>query len=419
MEEKELKEDWCREISPGLAVFNRAFIRRAGKGLFPYVLLDGNKEAAEYCARKEALLFYQSGVYENDEVNTDIRNGRRGVFLVERYNANEKQIYLSLSSNGSLIFFNGGNPDHANRYDVSGCDVVSFREAFIPMIGMECEDGVIDEVLKKYPSVWNMDIMEIVNNTTLCHYSQSDDDLLRLEDFDWLSGKPVGDISDGHPDSKADATEAAIPAGNPVKVNTEQKIVDDRRPEARSTAADKERVADKVRPEAETSDKSSSDPVKDKPVVAVENEAALDPAKNKDKDDGLSIADKENNKKLRDAMVTEYKEVKELISKESVPGMFNPVKRVIDESIETLDFSESPTKKYIEVSKDFSTDLYKRLYGQTEPLRRKFESDVKRKFKKLTCFNCHHEWDEDVTFAEGETCMTTCPKCGTQVGYEP
>lgn len=428
MAEKELTENWCKEISPSLAVFNKAFIRRAGKGLFPYVLLDGNKEAVDYCARKEAILFYESGVYEKDEVYTDIRNGKRGVYLVERFNPNEKDIYSTLSKDGSLIFFNNGNPDHANRYDVSGCDVVSFKEAFIPMIGMDCDDGVIENVLKTYPNIWNMDISEIVNNATLCHYSHADDDTLTERDFEWLSGKPITDEDTGD-DVSSMKTDSGTPEKETVRVA----------PENISSEGPKADIQSEKPAEKDETEMGGHSTAEAEPMEAVsdqkaetgndtsrsenaDNESGNKSSHNvkaKDKGYGITPTEDENNHKLRDAMVVEYKEVNDIIAKEKVPGMFNPVKRVIDESLETLDFSESPIKKYIDVSKDFSTDLYKRLYSQTEPLRRKFETDIKRKYKHLTCFNCSFEWDEDVTFAEGEVCTAECPKCKTKVGYEP
>ena len=55
--ENRVKENWCESVSKELVVFNKAFIRRAGAGLFPFIVLEGNKEAIDYCVTTEAKLF--------------------------------------------------------------------------------------------------------------------------------------------------------------------------------------------------------------------------------------------------------------------------------------------------------------------------------------------------------------------------
>lgn len=454
-EDKELTEDWCKSISPELAVFNKAFVRRAGMGLFPYVLLDGNKEAVKYCVKKEAALFYQAGVYESDKVNTDIRNGKRGVFLADYFNQNEKDVYRKLSDNGSLIFFNSGNPDHANRYDVSGCDIISFSEVFLPLIGMSCENSVIEEVLRKYPSVWTMDIPLLVNNTTLCHYSHADNEILKIEDFNWLADGSLTGEADSNGtqpevESKEENTDLKKTAPKDTDAHADDKDGSEKTGSFEETGTDKaEQGSTDVRSENENGDDPSAikdgatddAATKDKSWKAIlpdngaetvkkaeDDKADVDKSDTKDseqkdnlekKDSGLTEQEKTENKNLLDALVKEYKDVIDMIAHEQVPGMFSPVKRILDESIEKTDFEESPAKKYVEISKDFSSDLYKRIYKTTEPMRLEFLDKVKRRYIELTCFNCHHTWQVDATFVDGETGSAECPKCGTMVGYEP
>ena len=63
-----LEENWCGNFSKPLAVFNKAFIRRLGKGLHPYIQLEGSEKDCAYCIDMEARLFYDNGLYESDEV---------------------------------------------------------------------------------------------------------------------------------------------------------------------------------------------------------------------------------------------------------------------------------------------------------------------------------------------------------------
>ena len=64
-----LEEKWCENFSKPLAIFNKAFIRRVGKGLHPYILMAGNEDECRYCAKMEAKLFFENGIYESDEVS--------------------------------------------------------------------------------------------------------------------------------------------------------------------------------------------------------------------------------------------------------------------------------------------------------------------------------------------------------------
>ena len=55
-----LEENWCGNFSKPLAVFNKAFIRRLGKGLHPYIQLEGSEKDCAYCINMEARLFYDN-----------------------------------------------------------------------------------------------------------------------------------------------------------------------------------------------------------------------------------------------------------------------------------------------------------------------------------------------------------------------
>ena len=113
----------------------------------------------------------------------------------------------------------------------------------------------------------------------------------------------------------------------------------------------------------------------------------------------------------------EYTELlKYIISLKS--SIWKPIKRIVRNSLETNDYSESVILKYLELSKDITTDLYTRLYTVTEPIRRKFEDGVKREYKKLVCYNCSAQWKVDVTFMGKDHDESECPICQSSIGYD-
>lgn len=404
-EKRETDEDWCKSFSPGLAVFNKAFIRRAGKGLFPYVLLKGGKEPADICIRKEAELFYNAGIYDAEDVHTDITSDKRGVYSAGTWNEKEKDRYNALSNNGSIIFFTDGSPAHANEYDISGCSTFAFKEKIVPMMGMDISDDIIKKLIAEHPEIIDMDMMLVANNTMLRHYENADDEILTIKDFDWLDKADRG-VSDKEPAQKE--RPVTLSEERPEKTESEQVEV----PVPTEPAPEK-KTEEKP---AEKTDNKADRPAKEKP-----SETGSDKADKKTEinEYGLTADDEVNNQKLLREIKKEYDIVIAMIAKEPVPSMFAPLKRVLEASEESDDFAASPIKKYIEISKDFSTDVYNRLYKITEPLRLKFIKGVKKKIKHITCFNCSHEWDVDVTFMEGSIGESECPDCGTVVRFEP
>ena len=165
-----LEENWCGNFSKPLAVFNKAFIRRLGKGLHPYIQLEGSEKDCAYCINMEARLFYDNGLYESDEVLLfKPYSENRGVYAAGEWVDANIPLYKKLSENGCLLFFTSGNVQRANHYDVTGCEAYSFREQFLKASDMPCEEGIFDIVMEKYPDVLGYDIGTATNNTILCH----------------------------------------------------------------------------------------------------------------------------------------------------------------------------------------------------------------------------------------------------------
>lgn len=368
--ENRVKENWCESVSKELVVFNKAFIRRAGAGLFPFIVLEGSKEAINYCVTTEAKLFYDAGTYSSDKVyNTkDLEKKNRGVYFIGIWNEDSKDVYTSLASEGSLLFFTTDNVQKANRYSVNGCEILSFKAAFMPVIAMECSDEVLSDALKLYPFIKDMDMLEVSNNTVLAHYENYDDDIIHKDDFDWAknySNAPVNEKSENKEDNEDTKNE-------------------------------------KAEPENKSSKKSETNV----------NSAPVKPAKKKVSDETAK-----KNMDLLNNVREKYQKIIDYIEEVNT-SMWKPVEKFAKQALETNDFSESIIMNYLNISQDVTTDLYRMLYDEIEPARKDFEDNVVRSYKKITCFNCREEWEVDVTFLgeKQETCE--CPKCNTTIRYD-
>lgn len=368
--ENRVKENWCESVSKELVVFNKAFIRRAGAGLFPFIVLEGSKEAINYCVTTEAKLFYDAGTYSSDKVyNTkDLEKKNRGVYFIGKWNEDNKDEYTSLASEGSLLFFSTGNVQKANRYSVNGCEILSFKAAFMPIIAMECSDEVLSNALKLYPFIKDMDMLEVSNNTVLAHYENYDDDIIHKDDFDWAknySNAPVNEKSENKEDNEDTKNE-------------------------------------KAEPENKSSKKSETNV----------NSAPVKPAKKKVSDETAK-----KNMDLLNNVREKYQKIIDYIEEVNT-SMWKPVEKFAKQALETNDFSESIIMNYLNISQDVTTDLYRMLYDEIEPARKDFEDNVVRSYKKITCFNCREEWEVDVTFLGEKQGTCECPKCNTTIRYD-
>lgn len=371
----EISENWCEEISKDLSVFNKAFIKRAGNGLFPYIVLKGSKKSVSYCLEQEALLFYQSGLYDNKTVHEIGKNKERGVYFEPQWKPEHENDYEMLKDEGSLIFFTKGIIPRANNYDVSGCEIFSFKKEFLAVCNMNCTDETFSFVLEQYPGIQNMDILEVSNNTILQHYANSDDDLLTKDDFLWLQ-------ENNH--------KQGIKAEQSGQENTTKKTV-------QKETKESPRKTDKEPKAATTGNKAAKD--KGKSSVCI-----------------TDTVDK-TNKLLLNKVQRKYENLIDYIKKLDV-SMWKPIEQLANKAIKTKDYSDSLIMKYLALSNDITTDLYRILYEEVEPERQNFENNVKRTVKTIKCFNCGNETKVDVTFMEEENGTIECPKCGVQLGYD-
>ena len=410
-----LEEKWCESFSKPLAVFNKAFIRRLGKGLHPYIKITGSENDCKYCVDMEAQLFYDNGLYESNEVyQIQSDSVARGVYFVGEWLNHDVLLYKKLSEDGSLLFFTGGDVQRANHYNITGCEAYSFKGQFLKMIDMPCDDGIFDIVSEKYSDIFRCDIETAVNNTMLCHYSMYDDDVIHIDDFKWVKEGMDVKIDIPAPEPKVteeanDTLEADSPENKPATKTGDQETVDSKKPE--------ESLYTEQKPESELElpvEKSTSDVPKEELKRKPLNKKT---AKKKKNSYGLTEEDEKRNREYLIKVRKEYTELLNYVVSLNA-SMWKPIERIVRNSLETDDYSESIILKYLELSKDITTELYNHLYDITEPIRREFIDGVKRKMKPLVCYNCSSKWKVDVTFMEKDHDEAECPICGSAVGFD-
>ncbi|SDW82885.1 hypothetical protein SAMN05216391_1194 [Lachnospiraceae bacterium KHCPX20] len=371
-----ISETWCESFSKPLAVFNKAFIKTKGHGLYPYIILLGTEEDAKYCAKKEAQLFYQHHLVTSQDVKTNILDTKQEeahVYYIGAWDSDKKEEYVELAKNKCVLFFLQKADLKANRYDISGCILGRFKTDILPTIGLGCDDNMAFSITNKYENIFELPTEEIANETLLTHYAKYDDDILHLDDFAWIDQQNRKEKQKR--EKKAGAENKKYKERNKVQENKKEQI------------------------EAPSENESE-----------VNNHKRTETDSQREDDDAF-------NKKLLAGIEAEYRDLLEYLKRQG-DSRFNPVQRVVEESLNTCNYEESLAQKYLETLSDYSTELYHRLYNTTERLRKKYVNNLKRKIITCECFNCKEKFDLDVTFEEKGEHIAICPNCKINVMYE-
>lgn len=168
--------DWCEKKLPELARFNKAFIKRKGKGFAHVIVLTSeNKEDINYCYEKESALFESFGWY------CVLMNGD------------------SVPKTCTLVFRTTPNKDEVyNAFDVTGVSrSVIDRDVLaklVDMIGfddltMDYLQGINESYLLYLLSkVSDLGMDRFVNELLVNHYNNTDSDNMTKEDLKILFG---------------------------------------------------------------------------------------------------------------------------------------------------------------------------------------------------------------------------------------
>ena len=103
--------------------------------------------------------------------------------------------------------------------------------------------------------------------------------------------------------------------------------------------------------------------------------------------------------------------------KDSCNARYRVLINKMQEALNTDIYKVQFTKEYLLEDDDTSTEVYHKLYD-LDIATQKFQKAVIHQIKHIACFNCNHEWDEDITFLKPGYHAVICPKCGQKYPFE-
>lgn len=221
--------DWCEKTLPELARFNKAFIKRKGKGFAHVIVLTAeNKEDINYCYEKESALFESFGWY------CVLMNGD------------------SVPKTCTLVFRTTPNKDEVyNAFDVTGVSRSVIDKGvlakLVDMIGFD--DLTMDYLLgidKSYllyllSKVSDLGMDRFVNELLVNHYNNTDSDNMTKEDLKILFGtediKTLCSMAAGCEVKEQDTNSFVPSTSEPTKAEKEPASVTGQADEPNKTAA--------------------------------------------------------------------------------------------------------------------------------------------------------------------------------------
>ena len=276
----------------------------------------------------------------------------------------------------------------------------SWVETFIKNISLQGENGPLKESeledapnfskLNKYAA---QDVNSAIANTLICHFNRTTDLKFSPQDLKWLS------------------TAAEEPEEEPVAAEPEESEAETTEPEAtaeaepKATEPEAEPALEPAEPETNIDTRSQmfAGAPTDPPAPTKKNNV-LDSAK-----DSLSEEENERNWALLHQLIDKHNQCIKIIDDSYNTG-FYPIKSTLQECVNKKVFNRQYCRIYMDISNDYTTELYNNLY-ELDQMVQDFHKSVVRKKLHLGCPNCGSEWDEDLTFLTPGIHEVSCPKC--------
>ena len=313
-------------------------------------------------------------------------------------------VYFTSEVNGNVLFITVDISDMA-------CPP-SWVETFIKNISLQGENGPLKESeledapnfskLNKYAA---QDVNGAIANTLICHFNRTTDLKFSPQDLKWLSAAAEEPAEEPEPEPE---TEMKGPE------TTEPETTE---PEATAEVAEPEAIEPKVtRPEATEPAPEPAEPeanmarsqmfagAPEEPPVPTKKNNVLDSAK-----DSLSEEENERNWALLHQLIDKHNQCIKIIDDSYNTG-FYPIKSTLQECVNKKVFNRQYCRIYMDISNDYTTELYNNLY-ELDQMVQDFHKSVVRKKLHLGCPNCGSEWDEDLTFLTPGIHEVSCPKC--------
>ena len=302
----------------------------------------------------------------------------------------------------------------------------SWVETFIKNISLQGENGPLKESeledapnfskLNKYAA---QDVNGAIANTLICHFNRTTDLKFSPQDLKWLSAEPA-EGSEKEPvaaepetemkeseTTEPETTEPEATASEATEPEVTRTEATEPEPEATEPKATETEV---IRPEATEpanmaarSQMFAAGAPNDPPVPTKKNNV-LDSAK-----DSLSEEENERNWALLHQLIDKHNQCIKIID-DSYNTSFYPIKSTLQECVNKKVFNRQYCRIYMDISNDYTTELYNNLY-ELDQMVQDFHKSVVRKKLHLGCPNCGSEWDEDLTFLTPGIHEVSCPKC--------
>lgn len=471
--------DWCSFCSPELARFNKAFVKRNGKGFAHVVVLKAaNEDEIDYCYEKERAYFNA--------------NGWECAFV--DYGAAEKQPNM-------LIFRADERADEVfNTFDVTGVNSLNLNEV-IEMIGFDdLTSEFLEQIKPECINYFTSKVKELgtdrfVNEIVMDHYNKTDNDSMTDDDLvkmfgttDVMKAKsdtgilpgvanykepektiPKPETSKQKPDikpapydnnsihshpiaSSSVVTKSGkfrpLPSKQGVKptiaakpaISIETSVSEDK-PEQK--AEPKEKVTTPVRNETkpaqievpietETPEPETTETAE----MATETSETIESSKSESEDNGmpdvpvpvqvkkitfqskesLSEDDKKANADLLHKIRSKYEGVLQYIRDLHSP-QFTIFINMLSEALDNNKYTKQWCPVYLDITDDITTELYAKLY-ELDQITAEFNKKLIHQIMHIGCPFCANEWDEDVTFKNAGVHYTRCPKCNNERPFE-
>ena len=309
-------------------------------------------------------------------------------------------VYFTSEVNGNVLFITVDISDMA-------CPP-SWVETFIKNISLQGENGPLKESeledapnfskLNKYAA---QDVNGAIANTLICHFNRTTDLKFSPQDLKWLSAAAEEPAEEPEPEPE---TEMKGPETTEPETTEPEATAEVAEPEAIEPKVTRSEATEPAEPEANMARSQMFAGAPEEPPVPTKKNNVLDSAK-----DSLSEEENERNWALLHQLIDKHNQCIKIIDDSYNTG-FYPIKSTLQECVNKKVFNRQYCRIYMDISNDYTTELYNNLY-ELDQMVQDFHKSVVRKKLHLGCPNCGSEWDEDLTFLTPGIHEVSCPKC--------
>ena len=312
-------------------------------------------------------------------------------------------VYFTSEVNGNVLFITVDISDMA-------CPP-SWVETFIKNISLQGENGPLKEneledapnfsKLNKYAA---QDVNGAIANTLICHFNRTTDLKFSPQDLKWLSvaaEEPAEEPEEPETEPEEPETTRLETAEPEATAEAEPETTE---PEATEPEVTRSEAPEPAEPETNMARSQMFAGAPEEPPVPTKKNNVLDSAK-----DSLSEEENERNWALLHQLIDKHNQCIKIIDDSYNTG-FYPIKSTLQECVNKKVFNRQYCRIYMDISNDYTTELYNNLY-ELDQMVQDFHKSVVRKKLHLGCPNCGSEWDEDLTFLTPGIHEVSCPKC--------